>query len=245
MTQIYIHTDRETRFVKTDVEETRLNWWRERDDKMQDLSSTVSNSPSFSYYASGEFAAAAVKVSRENQSFNITDHQSVKVDSFNDEDADFEFETSPLHEEAFVPFPTFKTDVVSVINKKDKEAAPENISDRFSGNCLWTPLRSPAASKHSESSTITPKRCRLKKFLTRSHSDGGVLAPSASKRCYIFKDLMRRSHSDPSKTSSPAVKVKDKTVSYKVGEGDKRRKSYLPYRQDLIGVFAVVRGLRR
>jgi len=216
---------------------------------MQDFSSTVSYSPSFSYYASGEFAAAAVKVSRENESYNIRDHESVKVNSVNDEDVDFEFETSPLHEETFVHFPTFKTNVVSTTNKTDKEAAAEKISERFPGNCLWSPLRSPAASKHSESSTSTPKRCRLKKFLTRSHSDGGVLPSSASKRCYTFKDLKRMSHSDgggdTSKRSSPTVKVKNKTVSYKVGEGDKRRKSYLPYRQDLIGVFAVIRGLRR
>lgn len=200
---------------------------------MQDFSSTVSCSPSFSYYASGEFAAATVKVSCENQSYNIADH-----------DADFEFETSPLHEETFVHFPTFT-------NVTDKKAADnKNISENFFGNCLWRPIRSPAASKiikRSELSTSTPKRCLLKKFLTRSNSDGAVSSPSASKRCY-FKDFMKRSHSDGggvSKTSLPALNGKDKTASYKAREGDIRRKSYLPYRQDLIGVFAGIQRLRR
>ncbi|XP_010485412.1 PREDICTED: uncharacterized protein LOC104773398 [Camelina sativa] len=215
---------------------------RELDNKMHEFSSTVSYSPSFSCYASGDFAAAAVKVSRESQmmSYNLA-----KVDSV--EDADFEFETSPLREDTFVHFPPFKKDVVFVVNKKqdddfEEAAATENISECYSGNCLWSPLRSPAAGS---------KRSRLKKLLlTRSHSDGVVLAPSASKRCYL-KEFMRRSHSDggdASKTSSPAPGVKgkkEKTTSYKVGEGDKRRKSYLPYKQDLIGVFAGIRGFRR
>lgn len=218
---------------------------------MQDFSSTVSCSPSFSYYASDEFAAAAVKVSRENQSYNIADHRSVKVDFVNDEDADFEFETSPLHKETFVHFPTF----TNVTNKKEDDvaAADENISKNFSGNCLWSPIKSPAASKiikRSELSSTTPKRCLLQKLLTRSHSDGAVSSRSASKRCY-FKDLMKRSHSDgggASKTSLPALNGKDKTESCKAtytGVGDNRRKSYLPYRQDLIGVFAGIQRLRR
>ncbi|EOA32102.1 hypothetical protein CARUB_v10015350mg [Capsella rubella] len=219
---------------------------------MHEFSSTVSYSPSFSCYASGEFAAAAVRVSRESQmNYNRADHhRSVRVDSV--DDADFEFETSPLHEETFVHFPPFKKDAVLVVNKKkgddDLEAAAhENMSESFYGNCLWSPLRSPAASKRSGLSTSTSKRHRLKKFLTRSHSDGGVLVPSASKGCYL-KEFMRRSHSDggdASKTSPPWVKGKDKTASFKVGEGEKRRKSYLPYKQDLIGVFAGIRGFRR
>lgn len=205
---------------------------------MQEHSSTVSYSPSFSYYASGEFAAAAA----ENQSYNIADPD--------DEDGDFEFETSPFHEDAFAHFPTFTKDIVVMVNKKDDDVSvtvlpgAENILEDFSGSCLWSPFRS---QQQSELSSRTPKRCRLKKFLTRSHSDGAVLSPSASKRCCL-KDFMKRSHSDGSDTSTstspPAVKGKAKTASCKVAEGDNRqRKSYLPYRQDLIGVFFA--GARR
>lgn len=196
---------------------------------MEEFSPTVSYSPSFSFYASRECADAAAKVSRENQSYNITEQYSVKVNSVDD----FQFETSsPLHEETFVHFPTFKpvsSDTVSMIRKKDVDAGivPEEVRwstppsplrseseelDKFSGNCLWSPLRSPATGGgHSKVS----KRCRLTKFLTRSHSDA-------------------------TKTCLPDMKRKDKSAS----KGDKRRKSYLPYRQDLIGVFAGMRRLR-
>ncbi|CAF1793845.1 unnamed protein product [Brassica oleracea var. botrytis] len=182
---------------------------------MEEFSPTVSCSPSFSFYASSECADAAAKVSRENQSYNITDQYSVKVNSVDD----FQLETSsPLHEETFVHFPTFKpvsSDTVSMIRKKDVDAGivPEEVRwstppsplrseseelDKFSGNCLWK-----------------FKRCRLTKFLTRSHSDA-------------------------TKTCLPDMKRKDKSAS----KGDKRRKSYLPYRQDLIGVFAGMPRLR-
>ncbi|KAF2545110.1 hypothetical protein F2Q70_00024143 [Brassica cretica] len=175
---------------------------------MEEFSPTVSCSPSFSFYASSECADAAAKVSRENQSYNITEQYSVKVNSVDD----FQFETSsPLHEETFVHFPTFKpvsSDTVSMIRKKSES---EELN-KFSGNCLWSPLRSPATGGgHSKVS----KRCRLTKFLTRSHSDA-------------------------TKTCLPDMKRKDKSAS----KGDKRRKSYLPYRQDLIGVFAGMRRLR-
>ncbi|XP_009147439.2 uncharacterized protein LOC103870988 [Brassica rapa] len=91
---------------------------------MEEFSSTtVSYSPSFSVYASSECAAAAVKVSRENQNYNITDQYSVKVE----EDDDFQFETSrsPVHEETFFHFPTFRphvsSDTVSMSKKKDDD----------------------------------------------------------------------------------------------------------------------------
>ncbi|XP_048613594.1 uncharacterized protein LOC125587372 [Brassica napus] len=174
---------------------------------MEEFSPTVSCSPSFSFYASSECADAAAKVSRENQSYNITDQYSVKVNSVDD----FQLETSsPLHEETFVHFPTFKpvsSDTVSMIRKKDVDAGivPEEVRwstppsplrseseelDKFSGNCLW-------------------KLSTLEGY-------------------------------DATKTCLPDMKRKDKSAS----KGDKRRKSYLPYRQDLIGVFAGMPRLR-
>ncbi|CAA7031377.1 unnamed protein product [Microthlaspi erraticum] len=112
--------------------------------------------------------------------------------------------------------------------------------------CFWSPIRSPARddkSKTSKSSS-TPTRSRFKDLLRRCHSDGAVSTNNAPKRCR-FRDLLRRSHSDgggvssisPSGNGSPVVDGKKKTALYKP-EVDKRRKSYLPYRQDLIGVFA-------
>ncbi|WZY96627.1 hypothetical protein YC2023_063551 [Brassica napus] len=173
---------------------------------MEEFSSTtVSYSPSFSVYASSECAAAAVKVSRENQNYNITDQYSVKVE----EDDDFQFETSrsPVHEETFFHFPTFRphvsSDTVSMSKKKDDD----DLS-------LDARIYCPGGSKmeHSAFASMVSKRCRLTKFLTRSHSDA-------------------------TKTCLPDMKRKDKSAS-DISEGDKRRKSYLPYRQDLIGLFS-------
>ncbi|KAG2273927.1 hypothetical protein Bca52824_056482 [Brassica carinata] len=66
-----------------------------------------------------------------------------------------------------------------------------------------------------------------------SHSDGGGSGSSVS----------------PRGKSSPAVRGKNKTTSLKyttnTGEVNMRRKTYLPYRQDLIGVFAGMSRLSR
>ncbi|XP_010420124.1 PREDICTED: uncharacterized protein LOC104705750 [Camelina sativa] len=238
---------------------------------MQDLSSTVSFSPSFSFYASGDLVEAAVRVVRESESYNY----SVNLEGENDKE--FQFETLPLGDESFFHFPTTTLKRLSddddvaagrVTSKNlfyggwsvdppvsspsqshsssDFDDFSENLSPR---RCFWSPIRSPARGdglKTKSKSSSEPRRCRFKELLRRSHSDGAVSTSSASKRC-SFKDLLRRSHSDggggqgsSSSTSgngSPVVKGKNKTVSYKP-EVVQRRKSYLPYRQDLIGVFA-------
>ncbi|EOA21340.1 hypothetical protein CARUB_v10001703mg [Capsella rubella] len=241
---------------------------------MQDLSSTVSFSPSFSIYASSDLVEAAVRVVRESESY-----YSVKVDSVNDKE--FEFETSPLRDESFFRFPTtafkFSSDdddvgADRVITSKDifyggwsidppisspTESHSSSESDDLEkvspSRCFWSPTRSPAIGdglKMKSKSSSEPRRCRIREFLRRSHSDGAVSTSSASSKRCSFKDLLRRSHSDgggggegssssSSGKGSPVVKgsKKTKTVSYKP-EMVQRRKSYLPYRQDLIGVFA-------
>ncbi|XP_020877101.1 uncharacterized protein LOC9309756 [Arabidopsis lyrata subsp. lyrata] len=244
---------------------------------MQDLSSTVSFSPSFSFYASGDLVEAAVRVVRESESYS-----SVKVDGENDKE--FEFETLPLGDESFFHFPmttaTFKRssddddvadDRVTSKNlfydgwsldpspsppspSQSHSSSDSDDSENLSPSCFWSPIRSPARGdslKIKSKSSSEPRRCRIKDFLRRSHSDGSVSTASASKRC-IFKNLLRRSHSDgggqessvsTSGNGSPVVKERNKTASYKP-EVDKRRKSYLPYRQDLIGVFAGISRFR-
>uniref|UniRef100_A0A1J3FHB6 Uncharacterized protein n=1 Tax=Noccaea caerulescens TaxID=107243 RepID=A0A1J3FHB6_NOCCA len=240
---------------------------------MQDFSSTVSFSPSFSFYVSGDgdIVEAAIRVDRESQSY-----YSVKVDG--DDDTEFEFETSPLREESFFHFPTTMTTLKR--SSDDDDVAADHVTSKnlFYGGwtidqslsspsqshsssesddfdnlspsryfCFWSPIRSPARgdkSKTSKSSSA-PTLSRFKYLLRRCHSHGGVSTSSSPKRCR-FKDLLRRSHSDgggsgtsitPSENGSPVVKGKNKAALYKP-EVDKRRKSYLPYRQDLIGVFA-------
>ncbi|CAF1885524.1 unnamed protein product [Brassica oleracea] len=227
------------REFKTDSEEDLIT--------MQDFSSTVSFSPSFSFYVSGDgnIVETAVRVVRESQS-----HYSVKVDG--DDESEFEFETSPLREESFFHFPTATekengADRVTSENlfyggwnidhslsspsqshSSSESDDPEDLSpSRY--YCFWTPNRSPARGDTSKSKSS--RRCRIKDFLRRSHSDGADSTTSEPKRCSLKDLLLRRSHSEG----------KLKTASHKVtnvGEVNMRRKTYLPYRQDLIGVFA-------
>ncbi|VYS66841.1 unnamed protein product [Arabidopsis thaliana] len=236
---------------------------------MQDLSSTVSFSPSFSFYASGDLVETAVRVIRESGSY-----YSVKVDGENDKE--FEFETLPLGDESLFHFSTMTTTFKR--SSDDDDVADDRVTSKnlFYGGwsvdppsltspseslsssdsddsenispskfyCFWSPIRSPARDD-SLKSKGSSRRCRIKEFLRRSHSDGAVSTVSATKRC-SFKDLLRRSHSDgggegssisTSGNGSLVVKGRNKTAAYKP-DVDKRRKSYLPYRQDLIGVFA-------
>ncbi|KAF8083244.1 hypothetical protein N665_0787s0025 [Sinapis alba] len=242
---------------------------------MQDFSSTVSFSPSFSFYVSGDgnIVETAVRVVRESQSY-----YSVKVDG--DDETEFEFETSPLHEESFFHFPT-TTETKTFNRRSAKEEEDDDVAAYGGWNidqslsspsqshsssesddpedlspsryyCFWSLIRSPARGDSAKSkSSSAPRRCRIKDFLRRSHSDGAVSTTSEPKRC-SFKDLLRRSHSDgggSGSSISPAVKGKNKTASRKstniIGEVNMRRKTYLPYRQDLIGVFAGMSRFRR
>ncbi|CAN8299866.1 unnamed protein product [Cochlearia groenlandica] len=208
----------------------------------QDLSSKISLSPSFSFYASGNgnIVETAVRVTRESQIYH-----SVNVNG-EDDDKEFEFETSPLHEESFFRFPTKEDGDVaanrfyggrcidpSTYSPSHSSPESEDLQESKRYYCFWSPIRS-----------WKTKRRRLKDFLLRrSQSDGAVTTSSESKRCR-FKDLLRRNRSVGGTSSiSPVVKGRNKTPSYRQ-EVDKRRKSYLPYRQDLIGGFAVLNRLR-
>ncbi|KAL0874387.1 hypothetical protein Bca101_024092 [Brassica carinata] len=221
---------------------------------MHDFSSTVSYSPSFSFYVSGDnnTVETAARVVRESQSY-----YPVKVDG---DESEFEFETSPLREESFFHFPT--------TTEKEEDAdratsnnllygrwtvdqslsSPSQSHSSSPSYCFWTPNRSPARGDSSKSK-FSRRCCRIKDFLRRSHSDGAVSTTSEPRRC-SFKDLLRRCHSDSggsgssitsSGNGSPGGKGKNKTASHKStsnGEVNMRRKTYLPYRQDLIGVFS-------
>ncbi|CAG7911248.1 unnamed protein product [Brassica rapa] len=148
---------------------------------------------------------------------------------------------------------------ISSPSQSPSSSESEDSEDLSPGrySCFWSPTRSPARVDSSKSKTSSaPRRCRITDLLRRSHSDGAVSTTSEPKRCR-FKDLLRRSHSDgrgsgslvsPSGNSSPAVRGRNKTTSNKytnTGEVNMRRKTYLPYRQDLIGVFAGMSRLSR
>ncbi|XP_010251254.1 PREDICTED: uncharacterized protein LOC104593196 [Nelumbo nucifera] len=135
--------------------------------------------------------------------------------------------------------------------------------------CVWTPKpvqASPERCKKSNS-TGSSKRWRFRDLLHRSNSDGKdtfvFLTPSNSNSSKMKKkdDKPEKPEVSKERRNSTDVKVagksKAKGVSDAVSaheihyvknralkEGD-RRKSYLPYRPDLVGFFANVNGLSR
>ncbi|KAL5860476.1 hypothetical protein ACOSQ4_001772 [Xanthoceras sorbifolium] len=130
------------------------------------------------------------------------------------------------------------------------EAVPEGTY------CVWSPRR-------NSTDLSSPNRCK------KSNSTGSSCSTSSSKRWLKFRDLLKRSNSDGkdpyvylNKTKTNAdSKEKNRSSEFKTGkkvsaheafyvknraikEGDKKR-SYLPYRRDLVGFFANVNGLGR
>lgn len=122
--------------------------------------------------------------------------------------------------------------------------------------CVWTPKAAEAVESpgrcNKSNSTGTSKRWKFRDLLHRSNSDGKdtfvFLAPSSKK-----------SEGKAEKgTKELAAKITGNIVKTKaVGGGDKgnvrmgtvkesdRRRSYLPYKKDLVGVFANVNGVSR
>ncbi|CAA0383933.1 unnamed protein product [Arabidopsis thaliana] len=115
--------------------------------------------------------------------------------------------------------------------------------------CPWTPSRSTAdmspsggcrkskSTGSSSTSTWSTKRWRLRDFLKRSKSDG--------KQSLKFLNPTNRDDDDESSKSKKKVSVSVTVSAHEkfylrnkaIKEEDKR-KSYLPYKQDLVGLFS-------
>ncbi|KAJ4729226.1 Nipped-B-like protein [Melia azedarach] len=123
--------------------------------------------------------------------------------------------------------------------------------------CVWSPRRNPVES--------SPSRC--KKSNSTGSSSSSTSTSSSSKKWLKFRDLLKRSNSEGkdsfvflSKPKSNKAQSKEKKNSSEaksgkaasspvsahaafyvknrsIREGDKKR-SYLPYRQDLVGLFS-------
>ncbi|MFQ6671256.1 hypothetical protein Gotur_035855 [Gossypium turneri] len=119
--------------------------------------------------------------------------------------------------------------------------------------CVWKPKQSPESSPNSckkstsAGSSSSSKRWRfIKDLLKRSNSTGNVSSSSS----FSFLNLDKNEEKANEKTAKATMKVKrdeksPAAKSFYVGnkvlkEGDKRR-SYLPYRQDLVGIFANIK----
>eukprot|EP00268_Persea_americana_P019057 TRINITY_DN1975_c0_g1_i5.p1 TRINITY_DN1975_c0_g1~~TRINITY_DN1975_c0_g1_i5.p1 ORF type:complete len:309 (+),score=33.55 TRINITY_DN1975_c0_g1_i5:190-1116(+) len=157
-------------------------------------------------------------------------------------------------------------DASPVSSSPSTSSSPE--SDSLTGipngkYCLWSPKSAPPETPDrckKSNSTGSSKRWRFRDLLHRSSSDGKdtfvFLSTAAIKRGEKEKEKTEKSissFSTSTSSSTSAAASKGKTVSAhemhyvrnrKMREGDRHR-SYLPYKQDLVGFFANVNGLSK
>ncbi|KAL0440912.1 UNVERIFIED_CONTAM: hypothetical protein Sradi_0030100 [Sesamum radiatum] len=119
--------------------------------------------------------------------------------------------------------------------------------------CVWRPNEAAAEGrcKKSSSTGSHSKRWKFKDLLHRSHSDGSkdrflLLSPSNSGRKKENVERVKATAGSPQKPKPPAPPPPPPPPPklYNRDGGEKRR-SYLPYRQDLVGFFANVNGLSK
>ncbi|TYI75194.1 hypothetical protein E1A91_D07G257800v1 [Gossypium mustelinum] len=204
---------------------------------MQNGSSELSLCPSFNIYSSDN-----------NNLVDIAD--TVSRDFKNDavsEDEEFEF-VNTLSEN-----PEMSSSSFPIFNRRDGDNVEQAIRiplrDLFIGDRDIPFSSSSSSCKKSTSagSSSSSKRWRfIKDLLKRSNSTGNVSSSSS----FSFLNLDKNEEKVNEKTAKATTKVKrdeksPAAKSFYVGnkvlkEGDKRR-SYLPYRQDLVGIFANIK----
>lgn len=124
--------------------------------------------------------------------------------------------------------------------------------------CVWRPkddvVSSPASCKKSKSTGSASKRFRIRDLIKRSNSEGKASASSlvflTPKKDKIVDEKLRldsgkaagklRAPASPASSAHETFYMQNRAMK----EGEKR-KSYLPYRKDLVGFFANVNGLGR
>ncbi|XP_024976669.1 uncharacterized protein LOC112514427 [Cynara cardunculus var. scolymus] len=130
--------------------------------------------------------------------------------------------------------------------------------------CIWKPkAESPGRCKKSNSTGNTSKRWTFRNLLHRSNSDNNfaaskdasivVFSPvtATKKRAEKVKKAEKTSKvavadgdDDGDMTTTTTVTIENNPAN-KTNKGGNRHRSYLPYKQDLVGVFTNVNGLSR
>lgn len=120
--------------------------------------------------------------------------------------------------------------------------------------CVWRPKddveSSPASCKKSKSTGSVSKRFRIRDLIRRSNSEGKSSSSSTSlvfltpKKDKLAEEKMKldsgkmRAAASPSSSAHETFYMKNRAM-----KEVEKRKSYLPYRKDLVGFFANVNGL--
>ncbi|KAJ1384470.1 hypothetical protein SESBI_42537 [Sesbania bispinosa] len=109
--------------------------------------------------------------------------------------------------------------------------------------CVWTPNSVSRERKKSNSTGSGSKRWRLRNLLLRSHSEG-----KDKQQPVVFQIPANKVAAKPGSGGGASVESdgKNKTVGLGKDHGEQtKRKSFLPYRPELVGLFANANGLNR
>lgn len=211
--------------------------------------------PTFSSYTTDRLVEIATRVSDDFKKIINQEENDDELFEFAPSSTQQDFDSSVVHKSSV--FPVFNRDLVqadkNIQNRISTSSSDESDSESEApGSCVWRrkSIGSPSATnckKSKSTGSVLFKHFKICDLLRRSSSDG--------KQTYLFSSKIDRStnkidyrqsprHSaeltgkgKASPASSPHEMFYIQNRSIK--EGDKR-KSYLPYRQDLIGFFSVL-----
>ncbi|XP_076928983.1 uncharacterized protein LOC143593150 [Bidens hawaiensis] len=201
--------------------------------------SESSSSPSFNCYASESSTSRSIaKIIHEDQDFEfaflVTDQDALSNSNDDETDASFAL-TGPLGK-------LFIDESFSYTYTSSEADELENLpSETY---CVWRPKgSSPAMTKCKKSSSTGSgsKRWRFRYLLRRSNSEG------KEPMVLLTSKKEKRNSGEVSKVAGPwkvQTPVHEQFYVQRRAENEVgKRKSYLPYRKDLVGLFANVNGM--
>lgn len=226
-------------------------------------SPVLSLSPSFNSYSSSKVAEIAARVVKE---FNVDDDGVFNLKDEEDNDSEFSFsfgdpDSSPISaDDIFLDgqirptFPLFNTDLLLDHDSANFSKTPNPPSIRLPLRKLFLEERETPSCSSSEADELDGIQPGTYCVWRPNESSPGRCKKTnsaASSKRWKFPNILHRSNSD-GKISFVFTKREEK-VEKVAGDGDKnkgveenvRRRSYLPYTQDLVGFFANVNGLSR
>jgi hypothetical protein len=160
-------------------------------------------------------------------------------------------------EEIKIPLRKLFLEDREIVSSSSSEA--DELEDVAPGTyCVWRPKQvevesSPSRCDKSRSTGSISKRWKFRDLLRRSNSDGKdsfVFLTPKSKEVNVGNQKERRKSIDVGKLKVASTSSSSSSSAHEafyvrnraIKEGDKRR-SYLPYKQELVGFFANVNGL--
>nr|GMC62094.1 Nipped-B-like protein [Ipomoea batatas] len=230
---------------------------------MHTIEDSVYVCPSFNSYSSNRLPEIAAKISDEFKRGSSDEEE---------EHGNDEFEFTLAEDPEFVYdgqsgrfFPVFNRDLTVINGDFSGQGGHDDESAPPGTYCLWRPRlkeTSQAKCKKSSSTGSTSfKQWKLRDLLRRSNSEG--------KDNFVFITPKKGGKSEGNHQSGKVLKLTGKSKAKQITGGDKagrppsmaaheefyvrsraaketsKRKSYLPYRQDLLGFFANVNALGR